>query len=106
MGSCEGMKIISENIQPEAISEYIKLSVIIDKPYQELTLEDFKKIRDFIFKYLDIKHYTALPHIKYIVGSMCLEWYVFKKAAPHMIEMAQQNEEIFTNNCVVFILVD
>ena len=106
MGSYEGMKIISENIQPEAIFEYITVSVIIDKPYQELTLEDFKKIRDFIFKYLDIKHYTALPHIKYIVGSMRLEWYVLQKAAPHMIKMAQQNEEIFTNNRVVFIMVD
>ena len=107
MGSYEGMKVISENIQPEAISrEYITLSVIIDKPYRELTLEDFIKLRDFIFKYLDIKHYTVLPHIKYLVGSLHLEWYVLRKAAPHMIKMAQQNEEIFTSNSVVFIQVD
>ena len=51
MGSYEGMKIISENIQPDAISyEYITLTVIIDKPYRELTLEDFIKLRNFIFK--------------------------------------------------------
>ena len=107
MGSYEGMKIISENIPPEAIShEYIMLSVIIDKPYQELTLEDFIKLRDFIFKYLDIQHYTALPHIKYLLGSLRLEWYVLKKAAAHMIKMAQQNEDTFTNNSVVFIQVD
>ena len=107
MGSYEGMKIISENIQPEAIShEYITLSVIIDKPYQELTFEDFIKLRDFIFKYLDIQHYTALPHIKYLLGSLHLEWYVLKKTAAHMIKMAQQNEEIFTSNSVVFIQVD
>ena len=107
MGSYEGMKIISENISPEAIShEYIMLTVIIDKPYRELTNEDFIKLRDFIFKYLDIKHYIALPHIKFLHGSLHLEWYVLKKAAPHMIKMAQQNEKIFISNSVVFIQVD
>ena len=56
--------------------------------------------------YLDIQHYTALPHIKFLLGSLRLEWYVLKKAAPHMIKMAQQNEDIFTSNSVVFIQVD
>ena len=107
MASYEGMKILSENIPPEAISlEYIRLRVIIDKSYHELTLEDFTKLRDFIFKYLDIKHYTALPHIKFLFSSLCLEWYVLKKAAAHMIKMAKRNEEIFMNNSVVFIQVD
>ena len=107
MASYEGMKILSENIPPEAISlEYIRLSIIIDKPYRELTLEDFVKLHDFIFKYLDIKHYTALPHIKFLFSSLHLEWYVLKKAASHMIKMAKQNEEIFMNNSVVFIQID
>ena len=107
MASYEGMKILSENISPEAISpEYIRLKVIIDKSYRELTLEDFTKLRDFIFKYLDIKHYTALPHIKYLYGSLHLEWYVLKRAAAHMIKMAKLNEEVFTSNSVVFIQVD
>ena len=68
MASYEGMKILSENIPPEAISlEYIRLKVTIDKSYQELTLEDFTKLRDFVFKNLDIKYYTALPHIIFLI---------------------------------------
>ena len=107
MGSYEGMKSLSENIPPEAISsEYIRLKVIIDKSYRELTLEDFTKLRDFIFKYLDIKHYTALPHIKFLLGSLHLEWYVLKRAAAHIIKMAKLNEEVFMSNSVVFIQVD
>ena len=107
MASYEGMKIISENIPPEAISyDYIILSVIIDKPYRELTLEDFTKLRDFIFRNLDIKHYIALPHIKFLFGSLHLEWYVVKKAASHMIKMGQQNEKIFIESSVVFIQID
>ena len=103
-----GMKVISKNIPPEAISyDYIALSVVIDKPYRELTLEEFTKLRDFNFKYLDIKHYTALPHIKFTLSSdLTLEWYVLKKAALHMAKMAQQNEKTFTSNSVVFIQVD
>ena len=107
MGSYEGMKLLSENIAPEAIShEYIMLTVIIDKPYRELTLENFTKVRNFIFKYLDIKHYTTLPHIKFLFSSLQLEWYVLKKATSHMIKMAKQNEEVFIKNSVVFIQVD
>ena len=107
MASYEGMKILSENIPPEAISpEYIRLKVIVDQSYQDLTFEDFTKLRDFIFKHLDIKYYTALPHIKFLFGSLHLEWYVLKKAAAHMIKMAKQNEEVFTSNSVIFIQVD
>lgn len=107
MASYEGMKIISEDISPENISpDYIKLIVIIDKPYRELTFEKFTKLRDFVYRNLDIKHYTALPHIKYLLSSLYLEWYVLKKAAPYMIKMAQQNEEIFTSNSVVLIQID
>ena len=107
MASYEGMKILSQHIPPEAISpEYIRLKVIIDKSYRQLTLEDFTKLRDFIFEYLDIKHYTALPHIKFLYSSLHLEWYVIKKAAPYMIKMAKQNEKIFMSNFVVFIQVD
>ena len=107
MASYEGMKILSENSPPEAIfREYVKLQIIIESSYQELTLEDFTRLHDFVFKHLDIKYYTALPHIKFLFGSLHLEWYVLKKAAAHMIKMAKQNEEVFTSNSVVFIQVD
>ena len=107
MASYEGMKILSENIPTEAISpEYIRLKVTIDKSYREITLEDFTKLRDFVFKNLDIKYYTALPHIIFLIGSLHLEWYVLRKAAPHMIKMAKQNKEVFTSNSVAFIQVD
>lgn len=107
MASCEGIRIMSENIPPKAISnDYIILSVIVDKPYQELTLEEYTKLRDFIFRYLDIKHYIALPHIKFLFGSLQLIWYVLKKAAPQMVKMAQRNEKIFASNSVVFVQID
>ena len=107
MASYQGMKIVSENIPLEAIShEYIRLSVIIDKPYREFSVQNFTELRKFIFGNLDVKSYIALPYIKFLFDSLHLEWYVLKKAAPHMIKMAKQNEDIFTSNSVVFIQID
>ena len=107
MASYQGMKIISEEISPEAIPpDYIRLSVLITKPYRDLTVEKYAELHDFVFRNLDTKHYTALPYIKFLFGSLQLEWYVLKKAAPYMIKMAQQNEEIFMSNSVVFIQID
>ena len=107
MASYQGMKIISENISPDDIShDYIRLSIIIDKPYQELSLQNFTELHDFIFSKLDVKRYIALPFIKFFFRSLHLEWYVLKKAATHMIKMAKLNEEVFVSNSVVFIQVD
>ena len=107
MASYQGMKIISENISPDDIShDYIRLSIIIDKPYQELSFQNFTELHKFIFRNLDVKRYIALPFIKFLFRSLHLEWYVLKKAAPHMIKMAKLNKEVFVRNSVVFIQVD
>ena len=107
MASYQGLKIISESILPGTFPPgYIKLIVLIDKPYRDLTLEKFKELRDFVFTNLDVEHYIALPFIKFLFSSLHLEWYVLKKAAPHMIKMAEQNKEIFMSNSVMFIQVD
>ena len=107
MASYQGMKIISENLSPDNIpQDYIKLSIIIDKPYRELSLKCFTELRDFIFSNLDVKKYIALPFIRFLFSSLHLELHVLKKAAPHMIKMAKLNEEVFISNSVIFIQVD
>ena len=106
MASYQGMKMIREDPSEAILLDYFKLSIFIDKPYRDLTVEKYTELRDFVFRNLDIKRYIAYPFIRYLLGSLHLEWYVLKKAAPHMIKMAQQNEEIFTSNSVVFIQVD
>ena len=67
MASYLGMKIISENISSDNIShDYIRLSIIIDKPYRELSLHNFTELHDFIFSNLDVRRYIALPFIKFL----------------------------------------
>ena len=104
MASYQGMKVISESIPSEDIPpDYIRLSILIDKPYRNLTKEKYVELHNFVFKNLNINRYIALPFIKFLYSSLQLEWYVLKKAAPHMIKMALKNEEIFANNGVVHV---
>ena len=107
MASYQGMKIISEKISPDNIpQDYIRLSIIIDKPYRELSLQNFTELHKFIFSNLDVNQYIALPFIKFLFSSLHLEWYVLKKAAPHMIKTAKLNEKVFVSNSVIFIQID
>ena len=107
LASYQGMKIISENISHDNIPQgYIRLSVIIDQPYRELSLQNFTELHKFIFSNLDVKRYIALPFIRFLFRSLHLEWYVLKKAAAHMIKMAKLNEKVFVSNSVIFIQVD
>ena len=39
-------------------------SVIIDKPYRQMTFEEYEDIKQFIFDNLDIKHYVTHKHIR------------------------------------------
>ena len=63
MATYQGMKVISENIPSENIPpDYIRLKVLIKKPYRGLTVEKYMELRDFVFKYLDINRYISLPN--------------------------------------------
>jgi len=101
-----GMKMISDNFTPSDLPcNYIKLSIIIEKAYEDFTIDDFKEIKDFIFDLLDIRPFVSLPYIKYLFSSLDLEWLVPVQAAAHIIKMVYKNEENLTKNFVVYIQV-
>jgi len=98
------MNLISDSLPPgDLLPEYVKLHVKIDTPSKKLTLEGFQKVRDFIFKYLDIKLFVALPFIKFYFGSLHLEWYVPERAIPYITEGANDADDILAKHSVAFI---
>jgi len=106
MSSYAGLQLISDNFAPEKLSpDYVKMIIVIDKPYKEMTLTECTKIRDFIFKHMDVKPYIALPYIKFLFSSVHLEWFVLQHAIPHMIRMAQKNIEAFIKNKYIYIQI-
>jgi len=91
MGSYFGLQLIADNFSPDELpDEYIKMTIIVDKPYKELTLQNFVELRKFIFDQMDVKPYIAHPFIKFLFNSLHLEWYVLQQAVPHMVKMSHK----------------
>ena len=104
MSSFYGMKLISDTYSPSELPEnYVKLCITIDKPYKSLTLQDFYKLRTFIFKHLDVQKYITLPFIKFLFSSLHLEWYIPMQAVSHIIKMIRLNKKVLIQNSIVLI---
>ena len=100
------MKLISEKYSPSDLPvNYIKLCITIDKPYKCLTLQDFDELKSFIFDHLDVRQYTPLPFIKFLLGSLHLEWYVPMQAVSHIIKMVHQNKRVLIQESIVLIKI-
>ena len=104
MSSFYGMKLISDTYAPSELPEnYVKLCITIDKPYKSLTLQDFYKLRTFIFEHLDVQKYITLPFIKFLFSSLHLEWYIPMQAVSHIIKMVRLNKNVLIQNSIVLI---
>ena len=104
MSSYCGMKLISDKYSPNELPEnYVKLCITVDKPYKSLTLQDFVELRTFIFKYLDVQKYIALPFIKFLFSSLHLEWYIPMQAVSHIVKAVHQSNKIFIQKSIILI---
>ena len=107
MSSYFGLQLIADNCSPNELpDEYVKMTIIVEKPYKELTLQNFVELRDFIFSQMDVKPYIAHPFIKFLFSSLHLEWYVLQQAVSHMIEMSCKNVESLKEYSIVYIKID
>ena len=101
-----GMKLISDKYSPSELPKnYVNLSIIVDKPYKNLTLENFVQLRDFIFEHLDVHRFIALPFIKFLFSSLHLEWCIPVQAVSHVIKMANMHKESFISKLITLIQV-
>ena len=107
MSSYCGMKLLSDKYSPDELPEnYVKLCITIDKPYKSLTLQDFVELRTFIFKYLDVQKYIALPFIKFLFSSLHLEWYIPIQAVSHVIKAVHQSIRFFIQKSIILIEIE
>lgn len=106
MSSYCGLQLIADNFSPNELPiEYVKMAIIVEKPYKELTLEQFVELRDFIFKQMDVRPYIAHPFIKFLYSSLHMEWYILQQAVPHMIKMSCKNIKRFKKYSIVHIQI-
>ncbi|XP_065886204.1 uncharacterized protein [Dysidea avara] len=106
LASKHAIEIISEefsdvDLPPNCVS----FSIILDKPYSRVSIQEYSRIKEFICGILEINKYVMHPFIKYFIGSLHLQWYVAGEAAAHMIKMAKQNEKALLAKSFVFVKI-
>ena len=52
---CQGLQIISSTSKQSLSEDFVKFCIINDKPYKNITTEEYKKVKAYIFDNLDVK---------------------------------------------------
>ena len=88
---------------PEGYHEMV--AIVQDKIFSQITLEEYKKLKDFISKHCEVDPYVISPFTKASVSSLLLEWSIPLTAVPHMIEMATINANVFITHNFVYLKI-
>ena len=81
------------------------VTIIQDKIFSQITLEEYKELKDFISKNCEVDPYVISPFTKASVSSLLLEWWIPLTAVPHMIEMATINANVFITQNFVYLKI-
>ena len=105
MALCQGLQIISNRSEQNLSKDFVKFCVIIDKPYKNVTIDEYKNIKDYICSNLDVHTYVTVSFIKILYHSLHIEWLVTVQAVPHMINNAYQNKDVLIKENFVFMQI-
>ena len=97
--------VIISSIESNPPPGFEMFSVIIDKPYKKLTVEEYEEIKSFIFDNLDVHRFVTNKYIRVLFDSLYFEWHVTIQVIPHMIKMAHERKEVFTKNYLIFMQI-
>ena len=98
------LEIIS-SVKRDPPTGFEKFYAFIKKPYKKLTIEEYEKVKSFIFDNLDVHRYVTNGYIEILFDSLHIEWHVTTQATPHMIKVANEQQEFFTKNDLIFMQI-
>ena len=81
------------------------VAIVKNKIFSQITLEEYKELKDFISKNCEVDPYVICPFINASVSSLLLEWLIPLTAVPHMIEMATINANVFITQNFVYLKI-
>ena len=103
----EGLQMISSTSSKQNLpKDFVKFCVIIDKPYKCVTIEEYEKVKAYIFDNLETNTYVTAGFFRLLYHSLQIEWLVTVQAVPHMIRSAHQNKNIFIKQNYIFMQID
>jgi len=85
--------------------DFAKFCVIINRPYKNLTTDEYKNIKAYIFSNLQTNAHVAVGFIRLLYHSLQIEWLVTVEAVPHMVKNANQNKHVFIKGKFIFMQI-
>ena len=105
MALYQGLQIISSASNRNLSEDFVKFCVVIDKPYKNVTIEEYEKVKAYIFANLNINANATAGFIRMFYHSLHIEWLVTIQAVTHMIRTANQNKNEFIKEKFVFMKI-
>ena len=101
----QGLDIISDTPKYKKSGDFAKFCIIINKPYKSVTIQEYIKVKSYIFNVLDVNAYVTVGFIKMLFHSLQIEWLVTVQALSHMIKSAYQHKDIFIKEKFIFMQI-
>ena len=101
----EGLQIISSKSTQSFSEDFMKFCVIIRKPYKNVTIKEYKRVKAYICSKLEIKPSATAGFVTLLFHSLHIEWLVTVQAVPHMIKIAHQKKDILIKHDFVFMQI-
>ena len=95
----------SAKLVPPQGFEIFQVIIDIDEQFTELTFVKYKEIKHLIFEKLNTYCYWSIELIKVQYLSLHLEWHVTTQVVPHMIKIAQEQQEFFKSKYCSFMQI-
>ena len=106
LGMYEGLKMIACESSKQSFSEdFIKLCIIINKPYKSVTMKEYENVKAFICSNLKIIPSVISSFFMMLYHSLHIEWLVTVQAVSHMIKIAHQNKDLFIKEKFVYMQI-
>ena len=97
MALYEGLQIISSTSNQTLSEDFVKSCIVIDKPYKNVTTEDYEKVKAYLQANLNISAYATTRFTRMLYHPLYIEWLVTIQAVCHMIKAANQSINEFIN---------
>ena len=81
------------------------VAIIKNKSFLRITLEEYRKLKEFISQHCKVESYTISHFTEAWFGSLLLEWFVPSTAVSHMIKMATINANVFITQSFVYLKI-
>ena len=102
---CQGSEIICKTAEFEISTKFVKFFIVIDRPYEQLTMKEYLEIKSYIVKLLKLHPCMLKKFCKLLYDPLHMEWLVSVELIDHISKMVRQERDIIIRQDVVLVQI-